>query len=118
MEYRGGALLDLGCYCLAYQRYLSGEEPSVVKAAALLNDDGVDINLCAWPGEAFRIRLWSGNDYREIEIPAANPYQLLVEEFHAALRDGKPMDISLDETLNNMRAVDAVRASTHEGNRQ
>ncbi len=145
----GGAMLDLGCYCLSVQRYLTGEEPSRISAAGFF-ENGVDINvsgslrfpsgitghfgcsldaafdvsyeacgtegrilidqggMCAWPGTAFKIKCWRGDDYEEIETPATNPYQLLAADFQAALRDGKPMDITLDDTLKNMKCIDAA----------
>lgn len=148
-ETGGGAMLDLGCYCLSIQRLLAGEEPSRITAAGFF-ENGVDINLsgslrfpsgitghfgcsidaafdcsyeacgtegrilidrggmCAWPGEAFKIKYWHGADYEEIETPATNHYQLLVEDFQAALLHGKPMDITLGDTLANMKCIEAA----------
>lgn len=39
----GGALMDLGCYCLHWIRTVAGEEPSVLKARARCATPGVDI---------------------------------------------------------------------------
>ena len=39
----GGALMDVGCYCVNLMRFMSGEEPSQVKAVARFGDEtGVD----------------------------------------------------------------------------
>jgi len=38
----GGALMDIGCYCLSFARLLAGEEPDDVHAAAHLHETGVD----------------------------------------------------------------------------
>ncbi len=45
-ELGGGALLDVGSYCVSVLRYLAGEEPSTVQASAeLTGADGVDLNM-------------------------------------------------------------------------
>ncbi|MCZ8513404.1 Gfo/Idh/MocA family oxidoreductase [Paenibacillus filicis] len=42
-EWGGGALLDIGCYPVAWARFITGEEPSSVDAAELIDDKhGVD----------------------------------------------------------------------------
>jgi predicted dehydrogenase len=42
-ELGGGALMDLGCYCLHWIRSVAGDEPSVVSAGARCGAPGVDI---------------------------------------------------------------------------
>jgi predicted dehydrogenase len=42
-ELGGGALMDLGCYCMHWIRTVAGDEPSVVRASARCNAPGVDI---------------------------------------------------------------------------
>jgi xylose dehydrogenase (NAD/NADP) len=45
-EQGGGALLDVGCYCVSVARWLLGAEPDIVQAAALYhNVGGADIHL-------------------------------------------------------------------------
>lgn len=39
----GGALADLGCYCVSWLRHLGGEEPVVTAARQTLEPDGVDL---------------------------------------------------------------------------
>ena len=41
----GGALMDLGCYCMHWIRSVAGDEPSVVRASARCNTPGVDIEV-------------------------------------------------------------------------
>jgi len=41
----GGALMDLGCYCLHWIRSVAGDEPSVVSASARCATPGVDIEI-------------------------------------------------------------------------
>ena len=44
-ELGGGALMDLGCYCLHWIRTVAGDEPTVVNAAARCITPGVDIEI-------------------------------------------------------------------------
>ena len=49
----GGALMDVGCYCLNFSRFFAGAEPLSVRAAANLHDSGVDdhtAGLLTFPG--------------------------------------------------------------------
>lgn len=41
-ELAGGAMMDIGCYCVNFSRHFAGEEPRAVHAAAHLHDSGVD----------------------------------------------------------------------------
>ena len=43
----GGALMDLGCYCMHWIRTVAGEEPTVVKANARCGVPGVDLDIDA-----------------------------------------------------------------------
>jgi xylose dehydrogenase (NAD/NADP) len=38
----GGALMDVGCYCINFSRLFAGEEPSQMAAMAHIHDSGVD----------------------------------------------------------------------------
>jgi predicted dehydrogenase len=42
-ELGGGALMDLGCYCMHWIRTVTGDEPTIVSASARCNVPGVDI---------------------------------------------------------------------------
>jgi predicted dehydrogenase len=41
----GGALMDLGCYCMHWIRTVAGEEPTVVNASARCGIPGVDLDV-------------------------------------------------------------------------
>jgi len=41
----GGALMDLGCYCLHWIRTVAGDEPTVVSASARCATPGVDLEI-------------------------------------------------------------------------
>src|SRR4051812_29572052 len=43
----GGALLDIGCYCLGSIRTIAGGEPERVEAQQVLGGDGVDVRFAA-----------------------------------------------------------------------
>ncbi|MBN1428638.1 MAG: Gfo/Idh/MocA family oxidoreductase [Anaerolineae bacterium] len=44
-EMAGGALMDVGCYCVNVIRLMLGEEPERVTASAVWADSGVDMNM-------------------------------------------------------------------------
>jgi predicted dehydrogenase len=41
----GGALLDVGCYCVSVARWMMGAEPTQVQAQAIYHDTGVDVHF-------------------------------------------------------------------------
>jgi len=43
----GGALMDLGCYCLHWIRTVAGDEPTIVSANARCETPGVDVDVQA-----------------------------------------------------------------------
>jgi D-xylose 1-dehydrogenase (NADP+, D-xylono-1,5-lactone-forming) len=67
--------------------------------------------MCAWPGEAFRIRLWRGEEYEEIEVPPTNSTQLLFEDFAGALLSGGQPRIPAEDAVRNMEALDRLMAA-------
>jgi D-xylose 1-dehydrogenase (NADP+, D-xylono-1,5-lactone-forming) len=147
----GGALLDLGCYCVGIARYLTGREPlhcaatarwragvdlalngvmdmghGVLASFACSMDTAFDCHyavygtagrievrrggMITWPGEAFSIDLWSGDQPRQaIEVPATNSYLLMLEAFAAAVRGGHPSPVSHSESSGNQAALDSLR---------
>lgn len=42
----GGVLMDVGCYCINFSRFIAGEEPSVLLAAGNRHETGVDDLVC------------------------------------------------------------------------
>jgi predicted dehydrogenase len=149
-ETGGGALLDVGCYCVSVMRLLSGQEPESARALATFNENDVDVGfvgtmqfpdgvvghlgaglrtqfdcsygvcgskgrllvdwgaLCAWPGEDFSIKHWEGEDFEEIVVPAANHYALMIEDYSAALLEGRAPMIPVSESVQNMEALDLL----------
>jgi len=148
----GGALLDLGCYCVSVLRLMAGGEPTTATARATWAEPGVDAAfagalgfpggalghfacgmrahfdcsyeivgdagrlrvdrgaMVAWPGEAFAIGRWSAQGETRETVPAADHYQLMVASFADAVRGRAPYAVPPDETLANLRVMDALRA--------
>jgi predicted dehydrogenase len=46
-ELAGGALMDVGCYCINLARAVAGVEPSAVQAHAVMHESGVDEQVTA-----------------------------------------------------------------------
>jgi xylose dehydrogenase (NAD/NADP) len=150
-EAGGGALRDLGCYCVGISRYLLGEEPASVAASASLAR-GVDAEVAgtlrfpsgalasfacsmdaafecsyevigssgrlrvdrggmvAWPGTAFSIGHWQGDQFREEAIAPADHYQLMIASFAERVRSGAPYGIAASDTIATMRTLDQLLA--------
>lgn len=41
-ELAGGAIMDIGCYCISLARLIAGQEPSAIQATAHIHESGVD----------------------------------------------------------------------------
>jgi predicted dehydrogenase len=147
----GGAMRDVGCYCVSFMRFLTGQEPERVAATGILGEEtGVDESVtgalrfpggalgsfacslrspfhCSyevagtdgritvdrggmvpWPKEDFAIRHWRGDKFDEIIIPAANHYQLMVEDFADSVLTGKPVRYPPEDAVGNMEVIDRV----------
>jgi D-xylose 1-dehydrogenase (NADP+, D-xylono-1,5-lactone-forming) len=160
----GGALMDVGCYCINLARVVAGAEPISIFAAATLHERGVDVNtagtlqfpggilasfacgmniqtdnaayICGdegfitipWPwkppkGQAGYLIARSIPPLQDKKQGALTPpprqtirteadrdlYALEADEFAAAVLDGVPPRVSRDETIGNMRVLDAMR---------
>ena len=127
----GGALLDVGCYTVSVARWLLGEPDTVLARARFDQKTGVDMSVSsllhfAGGGTA---SLWCSFESAEeqgvtavtakgtyaLERPFTarhdphDPYQLMVESFADSVRNGTDPDVSLDESVANMRALDRIR---------
>lgn len=149
----GGALMDVGCYCVNVIRLLAHAEPDRVSAAATFGsrsrvdealagvlgfESGVvahfDCGLRAFrthtyevrgtrgriqvpeafvmeAGAATVIRHWQGTSCDEIAVGPANHYQLMVEDFAAALLNGHAPRYAPQDAVANMRVLDRLIAA-------
>ena len=127
----GGALLDVGCYTVSAARWLLGEPDTVLARARYDQGTGVDMSVSsllhfASGGTA---SLWCSFESAEeqgvtavtargtytLERPFTawqdphDPYQLMVESFAESVMDGTAPEVSLDESVANMRTLDRIR---------
>jgi xylose dehydrogenase (NAD/NADP) len=152
----GGALMDVGCYCVNVMRFMTGEEPGRVSAIARFGPvTGVDewlvgalsfpsgalghfdCGLRAHRAEGYEIRgtegsivveksfvverdaestiqYWHGDEYEEITIPPVDQYQLMVEDFADALKEGRAPAFPPQDAVRNMAVIDRLLASARQ----
>ena len=128
----GGALLDVGCYTINLARWILGE-PAWVEASGRVAgvDMTVDIRL-GFPSGA-RAHLFASFETPEtqelragdlvIDRPFTAPrepvdaYRVMVEDFSAAALGGLAAPLSLEDSIANLRVVDAVRRGLETGDR-
>jgi predicted dehydrogenase len=140
----GGALMDVGCYCVSALRLLGGE-PEHVAAIAVQGGDGVDARMVATlrlpggvlgsldcgfdvpprgvievAGEGGTLVAedpWHGNaprltrDGEEIPVEAVDPYARELEDFSAAIREGRAPRLGREDAIGQARAIQALYAA-------
>ena len=123
----GGALMDVGCYCIDVVRWLLGEP---AEARAFVRSDAVDMTVSGILrfGSGASASIWASfesperqslevvteNKVLRIEKPFTamepdDPYRLMVEEFSAAALGGGPSPLPLKWSIANLRAIELVR---------
>lgn len=161
----GGALMDIGCYCINFSRLFAGAEPIRVDATGKLHSSGVDELAagtmtfpdglvasfnCGMTVHADNAAYLCGSDgYIEIPIPwkppardagftiarstpplmdsavravpmppprerrvinvGADLYAIETDDFAATVLDGQPPRITREDSIGNMRILDAMR---------
>lgn len=130
-ELGGGALLDVGCYTVSVARWILGE-PIKVHARAR-KAGGVDMTVAAlmeFSGgrtasifasfespEVQQVRAIGSAGVQVLDRPFTawhdpwDPYQLMVESFADSILLQRPVEIPLEESIANMRALDSIRAA-------
>ena len=127
----GGALLDVGCYTVSVARWLLGEPDTVLARARFDQKTGVDMSVSSllhFSGGG-TASLWCSFESAEeqgvtavttkgtysLERPFTawqdphDPYQLMVESFADSVQNGTDCEVSLDESIANMRVLDRIR---------
>lgn len=147
----GGALRDVGCYCVSMAGYLLGEGPDEVSAAARMADSGVEETFAAtmrfgeetlvvfdcgiqspldvgvevlgtagradvampwYPHlEPVSIEVEAGGSPETVPTPGANPYQLEIENFCAAVRGEAHTEVPREETVRNLKTIERLLAA-------
>lgn len=148
----GGALMDVGCYCVSGSRLLGGEPESVVSAAHIgaSGTDWVFSGLMRFPGDVVAlfdcgtslpnrdeleaigtegslflddpwhcqtpvIELRRTGSVERIEVEAANPYRLELEDVNAAIRGERPPLLGREDALGQARTIEALFRSSEGG---
>jgi D-xylose 1-dehydrogenase (NADP+, D-xylono-1,5-lactone-forming) len=128
----GGALLDVGCYTIDLARWILGE-PAWVEAYGNIAEVDMTVEMTLGFAGGARAHLFASFESPEtqelrcgdkvIERPFTAPqspvdaYQVMVEEFSAAALGGLAAPLSLQDSIANLRVVDAVRRSLESGDR-
>ena len=147
-DVEGGALMDVGCYCVSGARLLGGEPESVLGAAHIGSSgtDWVFTGLMRFPGDVVAlfdcgtslpnrdeleaigtegslflddpwhcqkpvIELRRNGSVEHIEIEAANPYRLELEDMNAAIRGERAPLLGRADALGQVRAIEALHRS-------
>jgi predicted dehydrogenase len=157
----GGALMDVGCYCVNNSRLIAGDEPIAVNASSVFSSGGVDIDtigilefpegVLATIDGSFETgpsvhqglvisgttgRIYIANPFSRdendtvsivvndahgsphtIDIPPADHYHLMVESFAEAVLNSRPVPYTLQNSLGNMLAIDALKEAALIGKR-
>ena len=151
-DMEGGALMDVGCYCVSGARLLAGE-PVAVAGSAHIGTSGTDwvfAGMMRFPGDVTAlfdcgtslpnrdeleaigtegsiflddpwhcnapvIELRRGDTVERIEVEAANPYRLELEDLNAAIRGERAPLLGRADALGQVRAIDALFRSQESG---
>lgn len=148
----GGAMMDIGCYCLSFARFIYNQEP--VKAIATIDFDPgfktdrfvsgilefphgeasftcstqlipyqrvniigsegrleIEIPVNAPPDQAMRIQLHLKNETKEFVFPPVDQYTLQADAFAEAILNDTAVPIPMEDSINNMKAIEAVLKS-------
>ncbi len=148
----GGALMDVGCYCVSGSRLLGGE-PESVFGRAYVGPTGTDwafTGSLRFPGDVLAlfdcatcladrdeleaigsegslflddpwhclkpvIELRRGGGVERIEVEAANPYRLELDDLGRAIRTGSAPLLGRADAVAQARVIAALRRSAADG---
>ncbi|HEC42341.1 MAG TPA: Gfo/Idh/MocA family oxidoreductase [Bacteroides sp.] len=153
VEIGGGGLMDIGCYCISFPRFLLECEPVRVisimdldpvmktdrissgildfsdgitsvfscstqlipyQRVQVLGTEGrveIEIPVNTPPDKETRIWLYKKDKTEEFVFEAVDQYTLQAEGFSKSVLDGSPVPIPLQDAVNNMKVIDAIRKS-------
>jgi xylose dehydrogenase (NAD/NADP) len=150
----GGALGDVGCYCVSGLRLAFGDEPLRASASARFDEEGADRELAGVlefevglgviscsissarrerleivgtegrisldaPFRADKaggkLQITRGGETSTESFDEADPYRAELEEFAAAIREGREPAVGRQEILGNARAIEALLGSARDG---
>src|SRR6185312_2999680 len=148
LDLAGGALRDVGCYCVSVSNHLAEAAPVEVGASSRFAATGIDevtaaslryesgllavfdcgmvspldvgVEVLGESGRAILPMPWyaarephgievrSESGSRWVETPVADPYQLEIENFCAAVRGDRPPEITSAETVRNLETIEWI----------
>ena len=132
LDLAGGALMDLGCYCVHMLRTLTGSEPTVLAADAVEGPRGIDVSMTAslrfpsniqaslhcsmvgettWPDSMY-VRARGENGEMEILNPMAPQ---LGNRINASTPDGVVVDETVDGPSTYEHQLRAFAAMVSDG---
>lgn len=156
-ETGGGALMDIGCYCISFPRFILNSEPqsviSIIDRDPVMQTDRltsgmlafnnsvsatftcstqlepyqrvnifgtkgrleIEIPVNAIPDKPARLWLQNNQAIQEIHVEAVNQYTLQGDAFSKAILDNTDVPTPLTDGMNNMRVIDAIVKSAHDG---
>lgn len=113
----GGALMDVGCYCVSAARLLAGEEPDLVFGSQVIGPTGVDIKFTGilhFPSEVIaEFTCGFTTEHRGLEAIGPRGALFVPDPWHSKpqtiLRDGEPLEVEPGDPyqleLDNMAAA-------------
>jgi predicted dehydrogenase len=151
----GGGLMDIGCYCISFARFLFDEEPRRVtgileydpnsktdrlasgmldfsrgtstftcstqlmpyQRVNILGTEGrieIEVPVNALPEKPARIWLHTKTGSEEIVFETVDQYSLEANAFSKAIMDDSPVPISLEDSINNMKVIEAIVRSARQ----
>ena len=76
-------------------------------AIEVVGEGGTLVAEDPWHGQAPRLT----RDGEEIAVEAANPYALELEDFSAAIREGRPPRLGREDAVGQARAIEMLYAA-------
>ena len=145
----GGAMMDIGCYCLSFARFIYNQEPVKTFATIdidpgfktdrfvsgilefpdgeasftsstqlvpyqrvnILGNEGrleIEIPVNAPPDQNTRITLYRKSGATTFDFPPVDQYTLQADAFAKAILNNTAVPISLEDSINNMKVIEAV----------
>ncbi|MGR9093418.1 MAG: Gfo/Idh/MocA family protein, partial [Gammaproteobacteria bacterium] len=86
----GGAMMDLGCYCVHWARSVAGAEPEVLSASTVRHESGVDVEMTAVLGFPGGVRAELRTSMRE-DLPDGLEAGLVIAGELGSLRVVNPI---------------------------
>lgn len=149
----GGGIMDIGCYCISFARFLFNREPDRVVGTVeydpsshtdrlasgildfttgtstftcstqlmpyqrvnILGTEGrieIEIPVNAPPDKPTRIWLHSKDESEEIVFDPVDQYTLQADAFAKSILDKSPVPTGLEDSINNMKVIEALFQSS------